>query len=150
MIPSFSGTDALSQGMIILFDADINEDTILYIGLNQAGPFAQSGIKQTFTAKKPGVLTFDFSLFSPSTPDFGFDIPVFVLDDTVLSLIPSQFLPWIGSSPLFVPGHRQVAVSIEAGTHTFGFGIGSHLDTFFVSGLLIDNVKFSTGGAGTN
>ena len=149
MIPSISGTDAVPSGLLILFDTSAGED--LGLDLIAAGPFAQSGIKQSFTAKKPGVLTFDFSLFSPVTNDFGFDIPVFVLDDTVLSLIPSQFLPWIGpSTPLSEPGYRRVVVSIEAGTHTFGFGIGSHLDTFFVSALLIDNVKFSTGGAGTN
>ena len=35
--------------------------TILFIDLNQAGPFAQSGIKQTFTAKTSGVLMFDWN-----------------------------------------------------------------------------------------
>jgi hypothetical protein len=148
MIPSFSGTDAVSEGLITLFDASISEEPTFFTDLVQAGPFAQSGIKQSFTAKKPGVLTFDFSL---PRGEYGIDIPVFVLDDTVLSLIPSQFLPWIGpSTPLSDPGYRRVVVSIEAGTHTFGFGIGSHLDTRFVSGLLVDNIVFRQGGPGTN
>ena len=160
MIPSFSGTDAVSNGLGTLFDATTNYWPILFIDLAQAGPFAQSGIKQTFTAKKSGVLTFDWN-FLTNEGGTGIDGAVFVLDDTVLSLNRDfQFLPWIGgefapliSSPTVFnleTGYQRAEVPIEAGTHTFGFGIASHLDTRFVSALLIDNVKFSTGGAGTN
>ena len=154
---SFSGNNAVPGGLIILFDASITEDTMLYIDLNNAGPFEQSGIKQSFTTNTPGVLMFDWNFLGD---DPGFDIPVFVLDDTVVSLVPSQFLPWIGGRPASLSssptvfynetGYQKAVVQVEAGTHTFGFGLGEHIDPWFTSGLLIDNIVFRPGGAGTN
>ena len=147
--------------MIILFDADINEDTILYVDLNQAGPFEQSGIKQSFTTNTPGVLMFDWNYLVSNALDRLGDGAVFVLDDTVVSLY-SEFLylPWVGGRPptllsspsvfYYETGYQRAVVQVEAGTHTFGFGIGEHADPWYTSGLLVDNIVFRPGRAGTN
>jgi hypothetical protein len=103
------------------------QDTILYVALTNADPFEQSGIKQSFTTNTPGVLMLDWNYLGD---DAGFDAPVFVLDDTVVSLDPGfSFLPWIGGRParssssptVFYneTGYQRAVVQVEAGTHTF-------------------------------
>jgi hypothetical protein len=173
-LPSFSGTNAVSLGLQELWHVwdcfateGLTPHCLALYQVTEAGPYAMSGIKQTFTAKKDGFLSFDWNYLTDEGGYYA-DGAVFILDDQVWS-IPNRFftLPWIGeyavestppvnrvsqSGTVFFGefGYQHVTVPIPAGTHTFGFGIGEHLDTFFVSGLLIDNIKFTTGNGPTN
>ena len=152
---SFSGANAMAGGLIILFGASANDTPPdLYVGLTGAGPHEQSGIKQSFTTATPGVLTFRWNYLTDEGVAGGFfDQAVIVLDNTVLSLLPSPYLPWIGGSPaslspspsifLDETGYQTSSILVAPGTHTLGFGIGEHPDPWIMSALLIDDISLT-------
>jgi hypothetical protein len=169
---SFSGNNAVDNGLQFLFEA--SPGSPLSLGLSAAGIFEQSGIKQTFTIKTPGVLMFRWKYFTDEfTAErdgkvFVTDVPIFVLDETVFSLMPewvpmedgSYSAPWIGGRPaltgssptifLTETDYRMAAVQIGPGTHTFGFGIGEESDTYVTSALVVDNIVLLGPSRGVN
>lgn len=114
-----------------------------------------SGIKQAFTAKAGDILEFDYSLLTnEATPSESFnDSAFFSVGNFALKLGDT-------SDPTFsdksVEGYSQatdsktikVAIS-EAGTYNLGFGIVDLTDSIVDSGILIDDVKLISTGAGS-
>jgi hypothetical protein len=167
---SFSGNDAVDNGLWSLFDA--SPGSPLFFGLTGAGNFGQSGIKQTFTIKTPAVLMFRWKYLTDEFTGerdgkvFVTDVPIFVLDETVFSLMPkfpmedSYSAPWIGGRPALTGSsptifftetdYRMAVVQIGPGTHTFGFGIGEESDGLVTSALVVDNILLLGPSRGVN
>lgn len=114
-----------------------------------------SGIKQTFNAQAGDILEFDYSfLTNEGTPSATFnDSAFFSLAGFTLELADTSDPTFSdksveGFSEATDSKNIKIAIS-QAGSYDLGFGVVDLSDTIVDSGLLLDDVKLTSTGAGS-
>jgi|SoiMethySBSTD1v2_1073268.scaffolds.fasta_scaffold133270_1 PEP-CTERM motif-containing protein len=147
-IQSYSGTNSVSgfSSVFLFFDSPFVFGHPLGVGI-----FEWSGIKQTFIANTDILLSFTWKcLTDEGTLEFGtvcedspgFEKPFYVIDGVANILNPSGAASVSPTPFRFESRYETTTLLLAAGTHTIGFGVGDVADTWFNTGLLVDDISF--------